>query len=230
MVSLHTRLKGIEGLNESFQICVSSFNEMMQGYSHLPGYRETILDAPEIDIPEAQRLTILDYGRNPIVRDALEGRSSVTAQLEDLARVNRSVRILLPRRRNEAHNQRVDLMKEVIESEDIPHLDRLKTRRFLAPDNFINGFVYGVSSLVPISLGLAYILEGDGDFGATLRWLDEEIIRDSLVRKISMVIGGAYGLSGAFIADMIGKRTGGQFYMENAQYVDDKITELFSLS
>jgi len=70
------------------------------------------------------------YEGNPVLRDAISGKSTVAQSVLDLSKVNRGLGRFLPRRKDDGYNKR---LREV--GELIGDFESYKARGILAPDN-----------------------------------------------------------------------------------------------
>ncbi|MCA9477736.1 MAG: hypothetical protein KC535_01155 [Nanoarchaeota archaeon] len=86
----------------------------------------------EVDVEGMQKNLFQSYEQNQVFSDAILKKQSIEDSLLELERVNKGVRKILPWEKNNAHNQRLSQLGELIAP---PY--HLKTQGVLAPDNFI---------------------------------------------------------------------------------------------
>ena len=109
------------------------------------------------DISNAQRIAVTNFqqhkilGNNPILSNAINGNESITDKLEDLSKINKGIRIFLPRRINPEHNEQIETIGTLIS-----HPRYLKTKGISSLDNFVSFFFLttSIGFLIPNVLGI----------------------------------------------------------------------------
>jgi len=140
--TLYQKLVWAESLNVDLEEHVQDFNIALSKFEGLPGFSGiSIGDIPEIDISEVERKLIREYEGNPVLDDAIHGRQSIRESLDELAQVNTGIRKFLPRRKNKAHNERLEQLGQLVTKPD--HLSAVGV---WYTDNVVTGAV-GVSAL-----------------------------------------------------------------------------------
>ena len=160
----------------------------------------------QINVPETQRKIFEEYESNPVLHDALLGRQTVADSLEELAQVNKGARRFLPHRRNNAHNNRVARMGELV-----PDVGTLMTRGILYPDNAI----FATLGAAAIALGTAFVLSklsGTNGNEITQRW---NIAYPSIMFPILAVFGSAT------------RNRSKHLPRNEARYLDDKVSQFY---
>jgi hypothetical protein len=103
---------------------------------------------PLVSLSHIQRDVFRKYEGNPVLHDAIYGKQSIEYSLLDLSKVNKGIRKVLPWKRDEAHNDRLLQIGELL-----PEPEYLKTRGILYPDN-VTTFVVGSAALSFIGFNL----------------------------------------------------------------------------
>lgn len=85
-----------------------------------------------IDVPKLQKELFERYEKNPVLYDAMQYKQSVSESLEELAQINKGVRRILPWRKDEVHNKRLEQIGELIYA---PY--HLQTAGIFMPDNLV---------------------------------------------------------------------------------------------
>ncbi len=170
----------------------------------------------ETYILQIQEDLMREYEENPVLDDAIKDKISVEDSLLELGVVNKGIRKVLPRRKNKAHNERLEYLGELIEEPT-----QLRANGIFWPDNFVTTAAYTTIAISAICY-----------FGA------EPFIRNlyvnpdpaSLARDIKdyqTIIPLTYS---AIAAPMLGIGTNlGRFHSlptKQAKYIDKKVNQL----
>src|SRR3989344_4664972 len=109
------------------------------------------LNSPsEIDVAELQKTILGRYEENQVLYDAIRRRQTIEESLEELGRVNKGIRKILPRRKNKNHNERLEQLGELI-SEPV----HLQASGIFTPDNLITTCI----EIMPLAFGAAYLTQ-----------------------------------------------------------------------
>ncbi len=90
---------------------------------------------------ELRKNLFKEYEGNPVLDDAIEGRQSIEQSVRELGKKNRGIRKILPWRKDEAHNERLKYLDELV-----PGTKHLQTSGIFNPDNLITGVAEGIPS------------------------------------------------------------------------------------
>jgi len=105
---------------------------------------DNLENSHSIDIDESQKQLFQKYEKNPIFYDAVIGKQSIEKSLEELAKVNKGIKRVLPWIRDKAHNEKLNNLGKLISKPR--HLHR---RGILVPDNLITmGAYIAVASII----------------------------------------------------------------------------------
>lgn len=218
--TLYQKIKESEKLNDRLKVDVKKFQESLESFKNLPGYsRISLGEIPEINVFAVQKNLIEEYKNNPVLRDAIQGKISIEDSLSELAQVNRPIWRLFPRRKNKAHNERLDQIGELL---GYPY--HLKTRGIFIPDNFIGGIAmcatvgYGISNI------LFYLSEGLAPNADYIQIAGEitslNNMRTAFPALFTLVLGPILG------GMMQGDRSG-NLPIDEAKYLDGKVKEVY---
>ncbi len=207
MSTLYKKLTQVENAQSSLAK-VREFVEAQFG----PYVAENIeLHVPSQEsIVRAQRALFDQYADNDVLRDATQGRITVVKSLEKLTEVNKGIRRILPRKRDEIHNERVKNMGALV-----GELKQIRSRGIYFPDNLVTGFTYGAAATYAFIEFVAkplFIMAG----------ITESEINNEpgLIRNFSLTLGSMGG-----IFSQLARIDGGS-KVNAAQYLDQKIAEL----
>jgi len=164
------------------------------------------------DCQASRKRDMGQYEENPVFRDAIKGRQSIEESLKELAQINQGIRKILPRRKNRAHNERLEQLGQLI---SIP--DSFSADGILIPDNVITGSVEATAALFTVYsfCELIWPKITNTDFPMSLK--------DMLFFSVtpSLLFGGLINFLRSFYP-----LQGGSFF-EEAKYVDQKIQEFY---
>ena len=176
------------------------------------------LNSPsEIDVAELQKTILGRYEENQVLYDAIRRRQTIEESLEELGRVNKGIRKILPRRKNKGHNERLEQLGELV-SEPL----HLLTSGIFAPDNLITaGVEVGSLAFVGSYLMARYLFVPNPD-------LSPEQFQQ--VWYASQVIAPRVGMVGMGLLAGIGATLlfrSGSLPIKGAKYLDEKIVEFY---
>jgi len=156
----------------------------------------------QIDVPKTQREIFKEYESNPVLHDALVGRQTVAESLEKLAHINKGAKRFLPHKKDEAQNERVGQMEELVSG-----IDDLRTRGIFYPDNAVAG-----------AIGTAGIVFGVKYLSTKLFGISNSELGARVITMLSPVFVGFGGLA-LNRSDHLPKN--------EARYLDEKVQELY---
>lgn len=193
---------------DDFESLACSFNEIFNGLPVSESYLKLLHEG---DLKFQKRI-ISDYENNPVLNDAVEGRQSISDSLSELAQINKGWKVMLPRRKNKAHNERIEQMGELISEPS-----GLITRGLFYPDNAVSLTCYTAVALTILEKVLLNydLLVGNNpiEIAKSLR----DFAKTSVVGSIGMGL-----ICGWSDNERTTKLPFGQ-----AQYLDEKILELY---
>jgi hypothetical protein len=126
--TLYERVKYVERIDENLKNLVS-YNQ--------------------IDLSELQRKIFQIYDKNPVLYDAIQKKQTIEESLEELGKVNKGIRKILPWRKDKIHNERLEQLGELISE---PY--HLHTSGIFAPDNLITAG----AEITAMAFGSSYFL------------------------------------------------------------------------
>jgi hypothetical protein len=139
-------------INEFLRDNYSLFKRLMNRYEGLPGFSAPELGFPSrIDVKQMELDVMNEYKNNPIFSDAINDVKTVKESLYELAEVNKGLKLWLPRRRDDVHNEKLSRLGELIDEPE-----GLRTNGIFAPDNFATvglGLLAGLSTTFIIYAG-----------------------------------------------------------------------------
>ena len=100
METLYYKLKNSETINDRLRKRVFSFEDSLDEFRGEPGYKEILInEIPTLNIDEIQIIFIRSYGKNIVMRDALQQVKSIKESLLEISEVNKGVKKFLPRKK-----------------------------------------------------------------------------------------------------------------------------------
>ncbi len=208
--TLYDKLKAIELFNESLKIPADKLNNFLKNYpDFLKQSGIKLLQAPGLsgkNILTLQKTIIGGYKTNPILLNAINNRKTIEKTLEELTTIHNGVKFFLPRRKNKAHNKKIEELGELVTCHE-----HLKTNGVFAFDNFVSAG--GCSGT--IAFGAAYCLYAYSNVFSN----SSDVWMSAFV---AMAIGAVIGLNANYSA-----RTGSSPKIE-ARYLDRKTRLLFA--
>ncbi len=148
--TLYYKLRSSESINERLKRLVDSARTSLKEFESLPGFSSVLTEIPpQIDIFSVQKELIKSYESNPVFYDAVSGKQSIEDSLNELSKVNKGIRKILPRVKNSVHNKRVNQIEELISG-----TLGLRTYGIFAPDNLITAG----AEITAMTFGTCYLL------------------------------------------------------------------------
>jgi hypothetical protein len=168
-----------------------------------------------VNVTEIQKYLFQIYEKNPVFQDALNKRQTIEESLIELSKINTGINKILPWRKDKVHNERLNQIGELISK---PY--HLEKAGILAPDNAITT---AIGSAV-LCFGSCYLL--------TKYFISQEVI-DPIKLQQNIQFSQVFmpTIMTAFMT-LAGvgfnyKRATGPLAIDEAQYVDAKILELY---
>jgi len=153
MSSLYDKLKKIkEGYDGAFDR-YDSLCTLIHKSKDLLGQQKIELRSPNEDI-KGIASAINDHILNPILHDAKLGYQSIEDKLCELSKINKGIRGILPRRKNEERNKQVEHMEELLGY----NLDGLKSLGVFRDDNIFSAAALNTVISEAVLLGMMYTL------------------------------------------------------------------------
>jgi len=156
----------------------------------------------QIDVPKTQREIFREYEANPVLNDAVSGKQTITQGLEELAKVNKGIKRFLPHKKDEAQNEKVRQMEELVSG-----IDDLRTRGIFYPDNAVAGAI----EMAGIVFGFTYLFK-------KLFGISNSELGVRVITMLSPIIASLGGLA-LDRSDYLPK--------DEAKYLDEKVGELY---
>lgn len=213
--TLYFNLKDTEKINDTLKSRVRDLKTMFERFESLPGFEQfvEIGEIPEINVPEYQREIIQKYQPNYFLNQALDGEKPIEKNLEELSKINKGIRKILPRRKNPEHNQKVESMEKLIGM-----CRHLKAKGIFVLDNLVTGYVFGVG-LTSIMTNLVAISGTD----PSLSQQEYIFARYLLPFLFGVVLTPAQFIRSPHFSNLNPNSN----LKERAQYLDKKIEELY---
>lgn len=169
-----------------------------------------------VERPELQQRIFGEYEANPILAKAISGEKSLAETYYELNRLYSGIRIILPRMKNEGHNQQVKFLSELISD-----TEGLQTRGIFFPDNSITCAVYGAAAVYGLMNLAALGLNGIDAFSESTKFQEFMNLTSSPFLGIGAgIVGGAGFLAASYSVRQSSSR-------KEAEYLDAKIEEFF---
>lgn len=215
---LYMQLKEAETFNDIIERDAEKFLASLSKFEGLPGYSKISLGKlPQIDIAKVQKNLMKKYENNPVFYDAIQGTKTVEESLNELARVNKGIRKILPRRKDTAHNDRISQLGELITEPNY-----LRSNGIWMPDNIVSTAIE-VTGLVFLASNLftrLIIPETDVNIDP------EELARDLEIYQVFMP-----AMISEIMAPLMGFITNARRFSElpteEVKYIDLKIEEFY---
>jgi hypothetical protein len=177
-----------------------------------------IFDSPNhIDVPTLQRNLFQRYEGNPVLYDAMHNKQTIEESLEELGRVNKGMRKILPWRKNKGHNQRLEQLGELVSKPYHLHTDGITS-----PDNLITAG----AEFTAIAFGISYVLSkslitpnpdmSPEEFQQTMHFLQVVV-----PTAMSVILAPSFGL-------IMNSRRFEGLPTNEAKYLDGKVQEFYT--
>jgi hypothetical protein len=237
--------EGVAGVSEKFTDAINFLNKE-HDYYDFKSARETICKLNDliselpglIDVGNYQKV-LLEQGRKDsfILDEAIKSRTTkdgghmtLTERLEDLARVNKGFfRKILPRKKDEEHNELVYEMQSLISTYD-NSLEGLYKKGVLYPDNIVTGVGYGVLTIASLARlvtpSVFAFLTNSPDFNNEELLAAHNQMLDTITKVYLPVVAGVTFGSGLGV--VLGKDRFEKVSFEQTEYIDKKIEQLYS--
>lgn len=174
-----------------------------------------VIGIPKINIPEFQKEIMGRYEKNPIFSDAIKGNISVEDSLLELDwTVNRPVRRLFPMRKNNAHNERVKQIGELVGT---PY--HLMTNGIFSNNNFVYGIMQIGTAAYLISYVFASSLKNSWSITGPMsaqEYFFKMVFPAGFNLTLGPVVGWVHQMSRS-----------GYLPLKEAQYIDAKVNDLY---
>ncbi len=216
-LTLYQRLKKVETLETDLKEKVSDVLRFLDPYVILHKDPMVKIDIFNIDVEVIQRNMINEYRPNAVLDDAILGNWTIEQSLMDLSQVNKGWRKILPWKKDEEHNQRLESFKGLIS-----YPQQLRTDGVFYPDNLITGTLeVGLGCLVFSYIIARIIAVPNPEMSA------EEI--QGMNHVIHYVVPGiTSGLLGPIVGFSTNLNRFNNLPIDQAIYLDQKIDELYN--
>lgn len=213
---LYTQLKEVEGLNDKLNSNISQFYESLKAIKNYTDVDISLENVPKIDVSAIQKRLIFDCSKNPIIYDAIYNHKSLEETLNELSQVNKGVKKMLPRRKDEIHNEKLKQLGELI-----GYPSQLECSGVFSPDNFATV----AAGCTIFAFGFCYL------FSKYVIMQSADITKEEselITYYFGFVAPTTVSVTAAPLAGFLASsRRFGDLPIEEARYIDNKIKELF---
>jgi len=167
-----------------------------------------------LNVADQHKILFQGYERNPIFNDAITERQSIEKSLEELAKDNKGIGKILPWRKDEEHNKRLEQLGELVTE---PY--HLHKGGIWMPDNLIT-----ISAeTTAMAFGISYFTFR---YLTNLDALPEETIQGIKTMKILLPTTISI-LTSAFFGLLLNSRRYNNLPIDEARYLDEKVKEFY---